>query len=138
MRSLRLLGVAAEAEALRLKREAGALARSTLLQAAAALFGLIALGLLHAAAWIWLAETQGTLWAFLWLALGDLVLMVLLLLVSRRRPDPVAQEALMLRRQTMAQLRAVSPMDEAMSLVRWRTAVEIGGLVFERFLRRRR
>ncbi|TCH96154.1 hypothetical protein EJV46_21475 [Roseococcus sp. SYP-B2431] len=138
MRSLRLLGVAAEAEALRLKREAGAFARSTILQVAAGLFGLVALGLLHAAAWIWLEQGQGPLWATLWLALADLVVMGALLLLSRRRYDPVAHEALMLRRQSLAQLRAVSPMDEALSLVRWRWAAEMGGLVMEQFLKRRR
>lgn len=138
MRSLRLLGVAAEAEALRLKREAGAFARSTVLQVAAGLFGLVALGLLHAAAWIWLEQSQGSLWATLWLALADLVVMGLLLLLSRRRYDPVAQEALMLRQQAVAQLRAVSPMDEALSLVRWRWAAEMLGLVAEQVLKRRR
>lgn len=138
MRSLRLLGVAAEAEALRLKREAGAFARSTILQVAAGLFGLVALGLLHVAAWIWLRESQGALWATLWLALADLVIMGLLLLLARRRYDPVAQEALMLRRQSMAQLRAVSPVDEALSLVRWRWASDVAGLVVEQVLKRRR
>lgn len=138
MRSLRLLGVAAEAEALRLKREAGAFARSTVLQVAAGLFGLVALGLLHAAAWIWLERSQGALWATLWLALADLVVMGLLLVLSRRRYDPVSREALMLRQQAMAQLRAVSPMDEALSLVRWRWAAEILGLVAEQVLKRRR
>ena len=138
MRSLRLLGVAAEAEALRLKREGGALARSAVLMAVAALFGLVALGLLHLAAWIWLEDSQGELWATLWVALADIVLMAVLLLLSRRRYDPVAQEALMLRRQAVAQLRAVSPMSEAMGLLRWRTAAEIGGLIAEQFLKRRR
>ncbi|MBS7810383.1 phage holin family protein [Roseococcus pinisoli] len=138
MRSLRLLGAAAEAEALRLKREAGSFARSTLLQVAAGLFGLAALGLLHVAAWLWLQPSQGALWATLWLALADLVVMGVLLLLSRRRYDPVAQEALMLRRQTMAQLRAVSPMDEALSLVRWRGLVDIGALVVGQFMKRRR
>ncbi|MDB5380090.1 MAG: hypothetical protein JWR00_4536 [Rubritepida sp.] len=138
MRSLRLLGVAAEAEALRLKHEGGALARSLVFQAAAGLFGLVALGLLHAAAWIWLNSSQGPLWATLWLALADLVVMGLLLLLSRRRYDPVAHEALILRRQAVAQLRAVSPMNEALSLVRWRMVAEIGGLFVEQFLKRRR
>lgn len=138
MRSLRLLGVAAEAEALRLKREAALLARSTLLQVAAGLFGLVALGLLHAAAWIWLERSQGALWATLWLALADLVVMGLLLLLSRRRYDPVAHEAMMVRRQAVAELRAVSPMDEALSLVRWRWAAEMIALVVEQVLRRRR
>lgn len=138
MRSLRLLGVAAEAEALRLKREAGAFARTTLLQVAAGLFGLAGLGLLHAAAWIWMSESQGPLWATLWLALADLVVMGLLLLLSRRRYDPVAHEAELLRRQSMAQLRAISPMEEAMSLVRWRWAADIGAMIVEQFLKRRR
>ncbi|WP_421993721.1 hypothetical protein [Roseococcus sp.] len=137
MRSLRLLGLAAEAETLRLKREAGAFARTTLLQVAAALFGLVALGLLHGAAWMWLRESQGAIWATLWLALADLVVMGVLLLLSRKRHDPVAQEALMLRRQTMAQLRAVSPMNEALSLVKWRSAVEVGGMVLD-FMKKRR
>lgn len=138
MRSLRLLGVAAEAEALRLKREAGAFARTTLLQLAAGLFGLIALGLLHAAAWLGMAPSQGAIWATLWLALADLLLMGLLLLLSRRRHDPVAQEALMIRRQTLAQLRAVSPLEEALTLVRWRWAADIVGMIVEQVSKRRR
>jgi uncharacterized iron-regulated membrane protein len=138
MRGLRLLGVAAEAEGLRLKREATALARSTVLRIVAGLFGLAALGLLHAAAWIWLERSQGALQATLWLALADLAIMGLLLWLSRRRYDPVAHEALILRRQAMAQLRAVSPLDEALGLLRWRWAAEAIRLIVEQILKRRR
>jgi hypothetical protein len=44
----------------------------------------------------------------------------------------------MLRRETMAQLRAISPMEEALSLVRWRWAAELLGRIVEQALKRRR
>jgi hypothetical protein len=106
MRSVELISVAVEAEALRLKREAASLARSLVLQLAAGLFGLVVMALLHAAAWLWLAHRYGSLKASLFVAGGDIALVAILLWLARRRPDRVAQEALMVRRQAVAQLRA--------------------------------
>jgi hypothetical protein len=106
MRSLHLLEFAAQAEILRLKREGGSMARSVLLMVVAGLLGLIVLGLLHAAAWIWLSQRFGYLASTLCLALGDLILVGIFYALSRKSPDPVAHEALVVRRQAMAQLRA--------------------------------
>ncbi len=105
MRSLGLLGAAAEAEALRLRREGRALARATAFQAAAALFALAALVLLHLAAWLALAEAQGAVRASLVLALADVAAMGVLLLIGRRRPDPVAEAAAMMRDRSLAEVR---------------------------------
>ncbi len=132
MRSLRLLEVAAQAESLRLRRKAEGMGRRAVLFAAAALLGLVALGLLHAAAWIALAEHQGPLLTALILALGDGALMGVLLWLGRNRADPVAAEALRLRRYAMTEMGLLSPLDEAGRLLTWRFAArEIGGLVAE-------
>jgi hypothetical protein len=137
MRSIDLLAVAAEAENLRLKLGAASLGRQAVLAAAAALFGLVALGLLHAAGWIWLAAQQGPLAAALLLALFDAGLMTLLLWLARPRPDPAAIEALRLRRQALALLGETSPIGEAISGFRWRRPVfELGGLLAEHLIRR--
>lgn len=109
-RSVHLLGLAAQAELLRLKREAGSMARSLVFQVAAGFFGLIVLGLLHAAAWIWLAERSGGLLATLYVAGGDAIVMAVLLFLARRRTDPAAQEALMVRREALAGAKASLPL----------------------------
>ena len=130
MRSLRLLEVAAQSESLRLRRKAEGMGRKAVLFAAAAVFGVVALGLLHAAAWMALAEYQGRLLATLILALSDGVLMGVLLWLGRSRADPVAAEALRLRRYAMTEMGLLSPTDEAGRLLTWRLAArELGGLV---------
>lgn len=136
MRTFRLLGVAAQAESLRLRRGAGAMARTAALLAAAALFGLVTLGLLHVAAWIWFERHSDSLWATLYLALADLVLVLILAFASRSRRDPIAEEALQLRQQSLAQIGQISPLSEALSLVRMRQAVGLGGHVLRAFRRR--
>jgi hypothetical protein len=110
IRSVRLLGIAAEAEILRLKREAGSMARSLVFQMAAGFFGLVVLGLLHAAAWIWLAEGSGGLLASLYVAAGDAVVMGVLLVLARRRTDPVAHDALMVRQRALAEAKRSLPL----------------------------
>ncbi|WP_424810520.1 phage holin family protein [Roseococcus sp. YIM B11640] len=136
MRSLQLLGVAAEAETLRLKREAGAMASRVVLMGIAGVFAVIALGFLHAAAWIALARWQGPLSATLYLGLADLVAAGILLFLARARPDPVAQEAKLLRQRSLAQLSQLSPVGEAVSLLGRRgPAYEVGGIIGEQILR---
>ncbi len=136
MQSLRLLEVAAQADVLRLRRTAEGMGRKAALSVAAALFGLAALSLLHVAAWIALAKLQGALLATLYVALGDLVIMALLLWLGRRRPDPIAAEALLVRRFALNELGAISPIGEAIRLLTWRNAArEVGGLVAERIVR---
>jgi hypothetical protein len=132
MRSLRLIELAAEAEALRLRRQVSGLGRSAAFHAAAALFGFAALGLLHAAAFMAIAESRGPLAATLWLAAFDALAMGALLLLARRRPDPIAIEARAMRRQALAELRRASLFGEALTLLRWRRpAAAMGSIVAE-------
>ena len=106
MRSLRLLGAAAEAESLRLRRQAAQAARRGAFYAVAGAFGLAAVAMLHVAGWIAISEAHGSLVAALALAGIDLVIMGIVLFVGRARPDPVAQAALVLRERSMAEFHA--------------------------------
>ena len=136
MRSLRLLEVAAQAESLRLRRKAEGMGRKAVLFAAAALFGLVTLGLLHAAAWIALSDRQGPLLTALILALCDGALMGVLLWLGRSRADPVAAEALRLRRYALTEMGLISPVDHASRVLTWRFAArEIGGFIAEQVVR---
>ena len=58
--SAKLLEVAAQAELLRLKQEGRRIARNTAMMAAATLFVLFALAMLHVAAVAWIATRTGT------------------------------------------------------------------------------
>jgi hypothetical protein len=132
MRSLRLIEIAAEAESLRLRRQVSGYGRSAVLFAVSAVFGLAALALLHAAAFMAISEAQGPMAATLWLAGGDALIMLVLILLGRRRSDPIAAEALAMRRQAMAELRRTSLFSEALTLLRWRRpAAAIGSVVAE-------
>ena len=137
MRSLRLLEVAAEAEGLRLRRVVAGSVRSAVLCVGAALFGLACIGLLHAALWIALAARQDALAATLWLAGLDAVVVLALLMLARRRRDPVGDEALALRRAALSELGRVSPVSEAISMFRPRRVTEeVGAMLVEGLLRR--
>lgn len=103
MRALRLLAVAAEAEGLRLRREAQALARAGVFFAGAAVFGVALLVMLHVAAYNWLEPDWGPAGAALLVAAGDLALALALFLVGRPGHDPVAEEALAIRRASLAE-----------------------------------
>ncbi|WP_198368883.1 hypothetical protein [Roseomonas rosulenta] len=116
MRLLSLLGVAAQAEGLRLRRTVGMTARRGAWLAAASLFGVAAIGLAHAAAVIGLAPRVGLAAACGIVAVADLVVAGILALVAQQRRDPVAEEALALRRM-MLSAAARSPMREAGALV---------------------
>ena len=116
MRSLQLLGAAAEAEGLRLRREARALVRASVFRGAAAVFGIAALILLHIAAWLKLAAMQDAIIASVLLALGDLVVMAGLLFAGRRRYDPIAASAKMIRDRSLAEA-GRAPMRFASGLV---------------------
>ena len=139
MRLLRLPGVAAQAEGLRLRRTAEVTAMRAAWLGAAALFGLVAIGLAHAAAVAWLAPDYGLPAAFGMVALADLVVAGLLALMSRRRRDPVIEEARMLR-QTMLAAATASPLRSAASLAVSAPAPVLGALAGEAvaaWLRRR-
>jgi hypothetical protein len=136
MRILELLGAAAEAEELYLRRNAQRAVRSAILGGVAAVFGLVALGLLHLAAFLWLEDRYGVLAGALLLGGADLVVMLLFLLAAWPRGDRVAEEALALRRQAMAGLTGTSLLGEAVHAFRWgRPALALAGLLGERLVR---
>jgi hypothetical protein len=104
MRTLRLARIAAEAEGLRLRRQA----RRAVSRMAAGLIGLMfigwALAFAHLAAWYWLRDTVG--WpeagTAIVLAGGDLVIAAfLVLLAARSAPGRVEREALLVRRHAL-------------------------------------
>jgi hypothetical protein len=137
MLSLDLLAVAASAEGIVLRRGAAGMARRVVLLVAASACGLVLFGLLQAAGWMALALGQGALAATLWLAAANAVLALALLLAARPRRDPLAREALALRREALRELGRLSPLGEALALLRPRgAAVEIGALLIG-LLRRR-
>lgn len=103
MRLLRLLRLAAEAEGLHLRRMGRGYAIQAGLAAAAALFGLMLLVMLHLAIWAALSTPErGPAWAAVIVAAGDLVLLALFGFLARRRPyDAIEAEALRVRRDAI-------------------------------------
>jgi hypothetical protein len=102
MKTLGLLGAAAEAEALRLRRQAYGVVRTAAYGGVAAVFGIAALILLHVAGFVALEQRFGVVQASLFLALADLAMMGIVLLLGRRRHDPIAAAAAMMRDQSLA------------------------------------
>ncbi len=136
MSSLRLLEVAAQAELLRLKQEGKRMARMSALMAAAGLFALFALALLHIAALLWLAQHSSPTAAALWVMLADIVLAAVLFFASRRKPDPIALEALRIRRRAIEELSVGSALGDVVRLARRNhPAHEIGGMLAESLVR---
>ncbi len=136
MSSLGLLELAAQAELLRLKQEGKRVARMSALMAAAGLFALFALALLHLAALAWLAQHTGHIAAALWIMLADVVVAGVLVVLSRRGPDAVAQEALRIRRRAIDELSVGSALGNVVRLARRNhPAHEIGGMLAESLVR---
>lgn len=103
MRSLQLLGVAAEAETLRLRRSAAGAAKRAGWIAGAALFGAAAVASAHVAFVAALEPRLGLAGAAGAVTVLDLVIVGVALLVARsKQRDPVAEEALALRRDALA------------------------------------
>ena len=135
-RAFRLLGVAAEAEGLRLKRTAKASVRSAVMSVVAGVFGLAALVFLHLAGWLALRDAYGSLYASLGVAAADLVLMGIILLMARSRPDPVAEAALMVRRTSLAEAARVPLIGDLAGLIGLRSPVSVaGGMLAERLVK---
>lgn len=136
MRSLRLLGVAAQAEGLRLKRELALTLRGVAFQAAAGIFAVAALILLHVSGYSALAEEFGPALGALMVAGVDLLLAGILLLMARRGTDRVADEALALRQESLAALSRTSLTGEALRAVTWRSpAAAMGGAALDHLVR---
>jgi hypothetical protein len=105
MRMFQLLRLAAQAEALRWKRTGRGYAIQAGLGAAAAVFALLLLVMLHVAALIWLSDGRSALSAALIVAAVDLVLAaVLFWLAARHAEDPVALEAQRVRDDALRQV----------------------------------
>ena len=115
MRLLGLLGVAAQAEGLRLRRTVRMNMRRGGWLAGAALFAVAAVGLAHVAAIAELAPRLGVAAACAIMALADVALAGILAFIGRSREDAVAQEALALRRASLAAA-ARRPMRDAAAL----------------------
>ena len=136
MRSLRLLSVAAQAEGLRLKRELALTVRGGVFQAAAGIFGVAALILLHISGYSALAEQFGAALAALMVAGVDLLLAGILLLLGRRGEDRVANEALQLRQESLAALQRTSFTGEALRAATWRSpGAAMGGAIADHLVR---
>ncbi|MBC7434273.1 MAG: phage holin family protein [Rubritepida sp.] len=136
LRAFQLLGIAAEAEGLRLKLQAKASIRSAVIMAVAGVFGIAALTLLHVAGFIALRDLYGSLYACLGVALADLLLMGVLLLMGRSRKDPVAEAALLVRRTSLTEAARAPLLGDLMGMVGLRSPVSLaGGLVAERIVR---
>lgn len=106
MRLIRLLQLAAQAEALRWKRTGRGYAIQAGFGVGAAVFGLMMLVMLHLAAMAWLAETRlGPVYGALIVAGADLVLAGLFgFLATRDGLDPVAAEAERVRDNALRQV----------------------------------
>lgn len=106
MRPVRLLRLAAQAEALRWRRMGRGYAIQAAFGAGAAVFGLMLLLMLHVALFAWLAPTQGGWQAALIIAVVDLVVAALMgWLAGRQNLDPVMLEAARVRDDALGQVR---------------------------------
>lgn len=105
MRLFRLASAAWGAERLHLRRLARAYGVQAGLAAAAGVFGLMLLMMMHLAAFAALAPGQGPVWAALIVGFVDLVLLAILgWAASRAKHDPIAMEARRLRDDAMREL----------------------------------
>ncbi|MBY0337007.1 MAG: phage holin family protein [Acetobacteraceae bacterium] len=135
MRSLQLLAAAAEAEGIRLRRTAAATARSVVMFAVAGVFAVALLIMLHLAGYSWLEPRYGAALAALMVAGADLLLALIFVLVGRPGHDPVAAEALEIRRRSLAEA-AEHPLAGAFDVLPWRRhATHAGGAIAERAIR---
>lgn len=111
-----MLGVAAQAEGLRLRREVAGTARQAGWIAAASLFGAAAVATAHVAAVAQLAPGFGIAAAAAIVAAADVTIAAIFVLLARRRRDPVAEEARLLRESMLASLAQRDTMRDVLSL----------------------
>lgn len=116
MRLLQMLGVAAQAEGIRLRREVGGTARRAGWMAGAALFGAAAVATAHIAAIAQLTPEHGMPVAAGIVAAVDLAIAGALALMARRRRDPIAEEARMLRETMLTAVTRRNPLQDALGL----------------------
>lgn len=108
MKVVDLTRIAAAAEALRIKRQILRYGKQVAFLAAAAIFGLFALGVVHVLLWIvcdgpW---NTGRVWATVIVLAVDVVTIGILLLLGRSRlADPIEVEARITRDRSLSELR---------------------------------
>ncbi|MBW6398312.1 hypothetical protein KPL78_10665 [Roseomonas sp. HJA6] len=129
MRVLQMLDVAAQAEGVRLRREATVLVRRAGWIAVAGVFGTAALATAHVAAVAQLVPAFGLAVAAAMIAAADLVLAGIFAMLARPRPDPVAEEARALRQTMLASVGARNPLRDALGFAATRAAVPLLGAV---------
>ena len=107
MRTLRLAGVAAQAERLRLRRLARRMALRAALGGVAAVFVVLALAGVHVAVVIHLAGCMPVEHAVLWVVAGDVLLALLFAWLALRlsRLGPSEREARLLRDEALLPIR---------------------------------
>jgi hypothetical protein len=130
MRTLRLARVAAEAEALLLRRRLRQVAIRAVLGTVATVFLLGALAMLHVYVWVRLVPEWGPAMTALALAGADAAVAVIFALVALRTPaDPIAISAVAVRDQAMNEMRNAFTVG---ALLR-----PLTGIVLEQWLARR-
>jgi hypothetical protein len=130
MRTLRLARVAAEAEALLLRRRLRQTVIRAVLGAVAAVFLIGAVAMLHVYAWVRLVPEWGPAMTALALAGGDAVVAIVVALFALRTPaDPIAISAVAVRDQAMNEMRNALTLG---TLVK-----PLAGIVLEQWLTRR-
>jgi hypothetical protein len=130
MRTLRLARVAAEAEALLLRRRLRQAAIRAVLGAVAALFLIGAVTMLHVYAWVRLVPLWGPELTALVLAGADAAVAIIVALFALHTPtDPIAAGAVAVRDQAMNEMRTAFTIG---ALLR-----PLTGIVLEQWLMRR-
>ena len=141
MRLLQMLGVAMQAEGIVLRREIRGTVRQAGWIAFAFLFGVAAVVTAHIAAVTQLMPIYGMAAAAAIVAVADVVIAGILLLLARRRVDPVAEEARALRETMLAAVTRRDPMRDALGLAMHGGAAPLIGAVaadvFAAWLKRR-
>jgi hypothetical protein len=130
MRTLRLARVAAEAEALLLRRRLRQTVIRAVLGAVAALFLIGAVAMLHVYAWVRLVPDWGPALTALMLSGADAVVAIIVALFAiRTQADPIAIGAVAVRDQAMNEMRNAFTLG---ALVK-----PLGGIILEQWLARR-
>lgn len=129
MRLLQMLSAAAQAEGIVLRRELRGVVRQAGWIAVALVFGVAALVTAHVAVVAYLRAIFGMPAAAAMVAASDVVIAGILLLVARRRADPVAEEARALRGTMLSAMARPGPVSNALGFALQGGAAKLLGAV---------
>jgi hypothetical protein len=129
MRLLQMLSVAAQAEGIVLRRELRGTMRRAGWVVFVFVFAMAAIVTAHVAAVAQFTPTHGVAAAAGMVAAGDVLIAGVLLLLSRRRADPIAEEARALRETMLSAATRRDPMRDALGLVMGGGAAPLLGAV---------